>query len=51
VFVGQGQIVSVGEWLESICMGQYENNFIANGFDNIDFLVSNKRYSITFSLY
>ncbi|XP_052239797.1 protein phosphatase 1 regulatory subunit 12A-like isoform X3 [Dreissena polymorpha] len=35
---GEGQILSVGEWLESLGLNQYENNFIANGFDNIDFL-------------
>ncbi|XP_052798445.1 ankyrin repeat and sterile alpha motif domain-containing protein 1B-like isoform X2 [Mya arenaria] len=35
---GEGQMVSVGEWLESLGLSQYENNFIANGFDNIDFL-------------
>lgn len=33
-------MLSVGEWLETFGMSQYENNFIANGFDNIDFLVS-----------
>ena len=30
---------SVGEWLEAIGMAQYENHFITNGFDNLDFLV------------
>lgn len=37
----QGQILSIGDWLESIDMGQYENAFVANGYDNIDYLDCN----------
>ncbi|VDI68421.1 Hypothetical predicted protein [Mytilus galloprovincialis] len=33
-------IHSVGEWLESLSLGQYENTLYANGFDDTDFLVS-----------
>ena len=40
LFLGSGQMISIGEWLESIGMGQYENAFVANGYDNIDYLVS-----------
>ncbi|KAL4224939.1 Ankyrin repeat and sterile alpha motif domain-containing protein 1B [Mactra antiquata] len=35
---GSGQMISVGEWLESVGLTQYENAFVANGYDNIDFL-------------
>jgi len=38
---GSTQMQSVGEWLEVIGMGQYENQFITNGFDNLDFLGPN----------
>ncbi|XP_063399610.1 ankyrin repeat and SAM domain-containing protein 1A-like isoform X5 [Mytilus trossulus] len=31
-------IHSVGEWLESLSLGQYENTLYANGFDDTDFL-------------
>lgn len=31
---------SVGDWLETIGLGQYEYTLVANGFDNTDFLVS-----------
>ncbi|ESO83277.1 hypothetical protein LOTGIDRAFT_82148, partial [Lottia gigantea] len=34
-------IHGVGEWLEIIGLGQYENTLIANGFDDTDFLGSN----------
>ncbi|XP_062614188.1 ankyrin repeat and sterile alpha motif domain-containing protein 1B-like isoform X1 [Saccostrea cucullata] len=33
-----GQILSVGEWLDEIGLGQYENTLVANGFDHTDFL-------------
>ncbi|KAL8623983.1 hypothetical protein ACOMHN_040609 [Nucella lapillus] len=35
---GQNAIQSVGEWLDSLGMGQYENTLVANGFDDTDFL-------------
>ncbi|XP_053385251.1 ankyrin repeat and sterile alpha motif domain-containing protein 1B-like isoform X2 [Mercenaria mercenaria] len=38
---GSGQMISIGEWLESLALGHYENAFVANGYDNIDFLDSN----------
>lgn len=31
---------SVGQWLDSIGLVQYENHLLANGFDNVQFLVS-----------
>lgn len=34
------KIQSVGEWLDSLGLGQYENTLVANGFDDTDFLVS-----------
>ena len=37
---GPGKPQSVGEWLDNLGMGQYENMMIANGFDNLDFMVS-----------
>ncbi|XP_055998045.1 ankyrin repeat and sterile alpha motif domain-containing protein 1B-like isoform X10 [Ostrea edulis] len=36
-----GRILSVGEWLEEIGLGQYENTLVANGFDHTDFLGKN----------
>ena len=39
---------SVGEWLESLGLGQYENAFVANGYDNVDFLVSIVAYFLLF---
>ena len=30
---------SVGDWLESIGLPQYENTLVANGFDDMDFMV------------
>lgn len=36
---GSHKIQSVGEWLESFGLGQYENTLVANGFDDTDFLV------------
>ncbi|XP_076451066.1 uncharacterized protein LOC143286967 isoform X2 [Babylonia areolata] len=35
---GENAIQSVGEWLDSLGMGQYENTLVANGFDDTDFL-------------
>lgn len=32
---------SVGEWLESIGLQQYESKLLLNGFDDVRFLVSN----------
>uniref|UniRef100_A0A667ZKR3 Ankyrin repeat and sterile alpha motif domain containing 1B n=1 Tax=Myripristis murdjan TaxID=586833 RepID=A0A667ZKR3_9TELE len=32
---------SVGQWLDSIGLVQYENHLLANGFDNVQFLGSN----------
>lgn len=32
---------SVGEWLESIGLQQYESKLLLNGFDDVCFLVSN----------
>lgn len=32
---------SVGEWLESIGLQQYESKLLLNGFDDVHFLVSN----------
>ena len=37
---GRHKIQSVGEWLDSLGLGQYENTLVANGFDDTDFLVS-----------
>lgn len=31
---------SVGQWLDSIGLVQYENHLLANGFDNVQFMVS-----------
>ena len=31
---------SVGDWLEGIGLPQYENTFIANGYDDMEFMVS-----------
>ncbi|XP_074660814.1 uncharacterized protein LOC141913248 isoform X2 [Tubulanus polymorphus] len=38
---GAGKVISVGDWLESMKLEQYENLFIANGFDNMDFMAPN----------
>ena len=43
------KIQSVGEWLDSLGLGQYENTLVANGFDDTDFLVS-KRLELAFLL-
>jgi len=41
LFTGSNLTIhSVGEWLESLGLGQYENTLYANGFDDTDFLVS-----------
>uniref|UniRef100_A0A6J0UEC5 Ankyrin repeat and sterile alpha motif domain-containing protein 1B isoform X4 n=1 Tax=Pogona vitticeps TaxID=103695 RepID=A0A6J0UEC5_9SAUR len=32
---------TVGQWLESIGLPQYENHLLANGFDNVQFMGSN----------
>ena len=34
------EIQGIEEWLETLDLKQYENNFRVNGFDNLDFLVS-----------
>ncbi|XP_042549259.1 ankyrin repeat and sterile alpha motif domain-containing protein 1B isoform X9 [Perognathus longimembris pacificus] len=34
-------VQSVGQWLESIGLPQYENHLMANGFDNVQFMGSN----------
>ena len=31
---------SVGDWLDSLGLPQYENTLVANGFDDMDFMVS-----------
>ncbi|XP_022089213.1 ankyrin repeat and SAM domain-containing protein 1A-like isoform X2 [Acanthaster planci] len=41
MFEGPTKPQSVGAWLESLGMGQYENMLIANGFDNLDFMGGN----------
>ncbi|XP_029656875.2 ankyrin repeat and SAM domain-containing protein 1A [Octopus sinensis] len=35
------KIQSVGEWLEDMALGQYENTLVANGYDDMDFLGGN----------
>jgi len=30
---------SVGDWLDSLGLPQYENTLVANGFDDMDFMV------------
>ncbi len=37
------RIQSVGEWLENLGLPQYENTLIANGFDDMDFMVRLRR--------
>ena len=32
-------VQTVGQWLESIGLPQYENHLMANGFDNVQFMV------------
>ncbi|MBN3321951.1 ANS1B protein, partial [Atractosteus spatula] len=34
-------VQSVGQWLDSIGLVQYENHLLANGFDNVQFMGSN----------
>ncbi|XP_053751858.1 ankyrin repeat and sterile alpha motif domain-containing protein 1B isoform X10 [Panthera pardus] len=34
-------VQTVGQWLESIGLPQYENHLMANGFDNVQFMGSN----------
>ena len=34
-----GTMQSVGDWLESLGLPQYENTFIANGYDDMEFMV------------
>ncbi|KAM4881535.1 ankyrin repeat and sterile alpha motif domain-containing protein 1B isoform 7-T7 [Thomomys bottae] len=34
-------VQSVGQWLESLGLPQYENHLMANGFDNVQFMGSN----------
>lgn len=31
---------SPGDWLESLGLSQYENLLVANGFDDMDFMVN-----------
>lgn len=38
---GKTKIQSVGEWLEDMSLGQYENTLVANGYDDMDFLGGN----------
>lgn len=38
---GSTKIQSVGDWLDDIELGQYENTLVANGFDHTDFLSNN----------
>ncbi|XP_064602362.1 ankyrin repeat and SAM domain-containing protein 1A-like isoform X2 [Liolophura sinensis] len=33
-----GKILSVGDWLEGLGLGRYENTLVANGFDDLDFI-------------
>uniref|UniRef100_A0A7M4FN36 SAM domain-containing protein n=1 Tax=Crocodylus porosus TaxID=8502 RepID=A0A7M4FN36_CROPO len=35
---------TVGQWLENIGLPQYENHLMANGFDNVQFMVRNLLY-------
>ncbi|CAH1785263.1 unnamed protein product [Owenia fusiformis] len=41
LIAGVKKIQSVGDWLDDISMGQYENLLVANGFDDMDFLNPN----------
>lgn len=44
---------SVGEWLESIGLQQYESKLLLNGFDDVRFLVSSfvgKSYKVLLGL-
>ena len=36
----QSPAQTVGQWLESLGIQQYESQLVANGFDDINFLVS-----------
>lgn len=36
---GGRSMQSVGDWLESLAVPQYENTLVANGFDDMDFMV------------
>ena len=38
---GTKEVQSVGDWLETLDIQQYENTLVANGFDDIDFLGAN----------
>ncbi|XP_071481318.1 uncharacterized protein [Diadema antillarum] len=38
MFESPGRPQTVGEWLDSLNLGQYENMLIANGFDHLDFI-------------
>ncbi|XP_063961009.1 ankyrin repeat and sterile alpha motif domain-containing protein 1B-like isoform X3 [Lytechinus pictus] len=38
MFEGPGRPQSIGAWLDSLNLGQYENMLIANGFDHLDFI-------------
>lgn len=44
VFVDKAEHGTIGSWLTSIGLGQYENVLIINGFDNIKMLVSTWSY-------
>ncbi len=37
------KVQSVGDWLEEVRMPQYENILIANGFDDMDFMVRKRK--------
>ena len=47
--LGESLILSVGDWLDSLGLGQYEYTFIANGFDDTDFMVRKFTIHITFN--
>ncbi|XP_033752699.1 ankyrin repeat and SAM domain-containing protein 1A-like isoform X2 [Pecten maximus] len=38
LFKGTSKVKCVGDWLEELNLGQYENTLVANGYDNTDFL-------------
>lgn len=39
-------VQTVGQWLESIGLPQYENHLMANGFDNVQFMVRRSLLSV-----
>ncbi|KAJ8387040.1 hypothetical protein AAFF_G00162170 [Aldrovandia affinis] len=42
-------VQSVGQWLDNIGLVQYENHLLANGFDNVQFMVSTSESPILVS--